>query len=78
MPLESGNSKAAFSHNVETEMNEGNKPQKQAVAIAYSKARGDGYMDNNAKLDVALAKCAKVDAMCATDPVKLAGVKCAD
>lgn len=40
MPLESGKSKAAFSHNVEVEVNAG-KPQKQAVAIAYSKARGD-------------------------------------
>ena len=39
MPLESGSSKAAFSKNVATEMNAG-KPQKQAVAIAYSK-RGD-------------------------------------
>ena len=40
MPLESGTSKSAFSNNVKTEMKAG-KPQKQAVAIAYSKARGD-------------------------------------
>ena len=40
MPLESGPSKAAFSHNVATEMNAG-KEQKQAVAIAYAKKRGD-------------------------------------
>lgn len=40
MPLEAGKSKAAFSHNVETEMNAGKK-QSQAVAIAYSKQRGD-------------------------------------
>ena len=40
MPLESGQSKEAFSHNVKAEMKAG-KPQKQAVAIAYSKARGD-------------------------------------
>ena len=38
MPLRSGKSKAAFSHNVEVEVNAG-KPQKQAVAIAYSKQR---------------------------------------
>lgn len=38
MPLESGKSKEAFSHNVETEVESG-KPQKQAVAIAYSKQR---------------------------------------
>ena len=37
MPLEKGKSKAAFSHNVKAEMNAG-KPQKQAVAIAYSEA----------------------------------------
>lgn len=40
MPLESGGSRAAFSHNVATEVDAG-KGQKQAVAIAYSKARGD-------------------------------------
>src|SRR5689334_20712990 len=37
MPLEHGKSKAAFSHNVKAEMAAG-KPQKQAVAIAYSEA----------------------------------------
>lgn len=39
MPLSSGKSAAAFSHNVEVEIAAG-KPQKQAVAIAYSKQRG--------------------------------------
>lgn len=38
MPLETGKSKAAFSHNVEVEMKAG-KPQSQAVAIAYSQKR---------------------------------------
>lgn len=38
MPLEPGKSQAAFSHNVATEMHAG-KPQKQAVAIAYSQQR---------------------------------------
>lgn len=38
MPLYSGKSAAAFSHNVEVEVAAG-KPQKQAVAIAYSKKR---------------------------------------
>lgn len=37
MPLEKGKSRAAFSHNVHTEMNAG-KPQKQSVAIAYRQA----------------------------------------
>lgn len=40
MPLEAGKSRAAFSHNVEAERAAG-KPEGQAVAIAYSKARGD-------------------------------------
>lgn len=40
MPLQSGSSRAAFEHNVKTEIAAG-KPQKQAVAIAYSKQRGD-------------------------------------
>lgn len=39
MPLNYGKSKAAFSQNVRAEMHAG-KPQKQAVAIAYSVKRG--------------------------------------
>jgi hypothetical protein len=38
MPLKKGKSKKAFSENVKTEMAAG-KPQKQAVAIAYSQKR---------------------------------------
>lgn len=38
MPLAFGKSKKAFSYNVKTEMAAG-KPQKQAVAIAYSMKR---------------------------------------
>lgn len=37
MPLKSGKSKAVVSQNIRTEMQAG-KPQKQAVAIAMSKA----------------------------------------
>lgn len=37
MPLEPGSTRAAVSHNVETEMHAG-KPQPQAVAIALKKA----------------------------------------
>lgn len=44
MPLEEGKSPEAFSHNVKTEIAAG-KPQKQAVAIAYSKA-GEGRKDS--------------------------------
>ena len=39
MPLNKGKSKKAFSDNVKTEIAAG-KPQKQAVAIAYSVKRG--------------------------------------
>ncbi len=38
MPLEQGKSESAFKHNVEAEVEAG-KPQKQAVAIAYSAQR---------------------------------------
>ncbi len=37
MPLKSGSSKKAISSNIRTEMHAG-KPQKQAIAIAMSKA----------------------------------------
>lgn len=38
MPLKSGSSKKTIGENVATEMTEGRKPQKQAVAIALRKA----------------------------------------
>lgn len=40
MPLETGSSREAMSHNIATEVKAG-KPQKQAVAIAYSVAKKD-------------------------------------
>ena len=43
MPLKSGSSQATISANIATERNAG-KPEKQAVAIAENKARGDADM----------------------------------
>lgn len=42
MPLKKGKSKATISKNIRTEMEEGGKPQKQAVAIALNTARKSG------------------------------------
>jgi len=39
MPLRKGSSRKVISQNIKTEMRHG-KPQKQAAAIAYRKARG--------------------------------------
>jgi len=52
MPLQKSTSKAAFSANVKAEMAAG-KPQKQAVAIAYSEkrqaAKGNGLINRGKK-----------------------------
>lgn len=56
MPLDPGKSRAAFSHNVETEMRAG-KPQRQAVAIAYSERR----RADNDRLDEILLHCDAFD-----------------
>lgn len=42
MPLKVGRSKKSFSYNVKAEM-AADKPQKQAVAIAYSEQRKAGH-----------------------------------
>lgn len=48
MPLEEGKSQEVISRNIATEVRAG-KPQDQAAAIAYSKARGDAVSESSAK-----------------------------
>jgi hypothetical protein len=43
MPLVKGKSKADIRQNIETEMRLGNKPRRQAVAIALNVAKKSGY-----------------------------------
>lgn len=61
MPLSSGKSNAAFSHNVEVEMHAG-KPQKQAVAIAYAQQRKASDERTQAELELREA------ALCGREP----------
>ncbi len=49
MPLQSGSSQATISKNIATEVRAGH-PVKQAAAIAYSKARGDGAWEDGHRL----------------------------
>ena len=63
MPLQPGKSKAAFSHNIKAEI-AANKPQKQAVAIAYHEAGekqmaegGEVQSDDDMMLDHIAMEC---------------------
>lgn len=50
MPLIHGKSPASFSHNVKAEMKAG-KPQKQAVAVAYSEKRNAEHMADGGEVE---------------------------
>ena len=56
MPLENGKSQAVVSRNIATEVSAG-KPVNQAVAIAYSKARGDENVSWHDRLDGLVSAC---------------------
>jgi hypothetical protein len=62
MPLETGKSKSAFSHNVKAEVSAG-KPVRQAVAIAYAqKRRGDADIEIDCEDEDVEMDCPAVDA----------------
>jgi hypothetical protein len=60
MPLRSGRSRAVVSSNIRTEIAAG-KPQKQAVAIALSKARGGKKRRKRGGLSAALKRRRRVE-----------------
>jgi hypothetical protein len=75
MPLMKSSSKKAFGHNVAAEVNAG-KPQKQAVAIAYSekaKHMADGGDTEPSDDDIMLDQCATemMEAIESKDKTKL-------
>jgi hypothetical protein len=67
MPLETGSSRAAVSHNIATERKAG-KPEDQAIAIAMNKAglsrsdRLDAIMDSVARLSACMDALTRKDA----------------
>ena len=74
MPLDPGESRAAFEANVKREIDAG-KPVKQAVAIAYAEQRRhDATEVTGAKLDAALEKAdavgRRLDAMDRLDAMR--------
>lgn len=76
MPLKEGNSREAISQNIAIEIRHGHDP-KQAAAIAYSKARGDGI--DSAKLhafaDAVERLASKLDTRRSDDHRVIGGVK---
>lgn len=55
MPLKSGSGKRVISSNISTEMHAG-KPQKQAIAIAYSKAGKSRHSSDAGSMDEYIVK----------------------
>ena len=68
MPLESGHSKAAFSHNVAVEAK--TRPQKQAVAIAYAVARKDVFENPSSPVTGYMNAVSRGDAVAIADSAK--------
>ena len=56
MPLMKGTSKKAFEYNIKAELTAG-KPQKQAVAIAYSMKRKSGQNTYKQRFDRCIHNC---------------------
>lgn len=69
MPLKSGSSKKAMSSNIKTEMTAG-KSQKQAIAIAYSKASKSKKPKDKKKIAVDAMKVFSAEAKLAADAVR--------
>lgn len=76
MPLKPGSSQSAISANIRTERNAG-KPERQAIAIAESKARGDCEIETDCEVEMDSLTAEEIEAAIAAGEKELKHQKAA-